>query len=841
MPGAGSLGPRGLTAAFRDKYELVAELGKGGMGEVYRGLDRGLDRPVAIKFLLSADAESRARFAREARTLARVHHANVTIVFEVGDDDGVPFLVSELVTGEALSAYLARAGRLPEADVARLGAGVARGLAAVHAIGVIHRDLKPANVLLTPEGLPKICDFGLARSAHDDAVTRSGTITGTPEYLAPELLHDAAAGPACDTYALGCMLYEMLAGSVPFPMRVDGVTRPLLDVLNAHARQPPPPLTPAPSAEMLSLVLACLAKVPAERPTAAEAAARLEAFAPRAGVARTGRATGRARVASAPARTQLPVTPPRGSGAAVIALAACVTMAVLGTGAWLTMRHSKPQIVTSTPNAPEPTTPMSAAPGDVTAIDASDPASALPRLLHRLGIDPRRLAPGDAAVARGLPRAILDSIRARVAALDDRPDQPLPLKADVAPLALMLARGLKDTELALAAVARLLAGPPRPDEALLLELVARHAENGSERLAALLLAAKLPAEVAHLLPASRVLAMKAHGELAAGRRDAAAAIVTEALQRYPRSVLLAELTLLVGGTLAHHNRWIWDMGGAEMEYVPPGSFAMGEDSTAQKYADSRPRHQVWLSGYFIDRYETSIEAYRPFHEWVHRTRDHRRCGDSPCRALDHPMGEDVAGSVTLRPDGIGLAPDSTFADADQQFDRGRNPELPVSGVNWFDSDAFARWTGRALPTEAQWERAARGTDGRRYPWGGETPVAHQHANFAAEERELDPVGMHEKGASPCGCFNMAGNVEEWCRDWYDEDGYATHVGAGAVDPTGPAKGTERVRRGGQSTDSMSSLVVYDRSHSAPGRAQYRGWGFRTVYAMTAAAPVTRPR
>lgn len=829
------MGPRGLTDAFKAKYELVQELGHGGMGTVYRGRDLRLERDVAIKFLISEDAESRARFAREAKTLARVQHANVTMVFEVGDDGGVPYLVSELVDGESLAAFLGRAGKLSEGDAARLGAAVARGLAAVHAIGVIHRDLKPANVLMARDGTPKICDFGLARSEQDDAVTRTGMIAGTPEYLAPELIRGGRAGAPCDIYALGCLLHEMLSGAVPFAARdASGVTRPLLDLLNAHAHEEPPGLPQSVSQATAKLVMACLAKDPAARPSAEQVCEQLGGVAPalRSGVSsRANRSSGRIRVASAPARTVIAVAaPPAGTDPRMIAVA-CVTALALGAGAWFMMRK---------PAVPPPVAPVASASATPAppSIDTSDPAHALATLELRLKMNPRVLSAPDAAVAQALPAPLFKPARERVRAMDNVRTQPIPPAiADQVALALLLVRP-DDRQLALEAVARLLATAPRRDERLLLEMVARHAADGPARLAKLLSGVKLAREVAPLLPESRIVAMQARAELLAGRRDEALKIVTGA--NFEDSVLLAELKLELGLPIVPGARFRWDAGGQEMVYVPPGPFWMGDGPEGAK-SDHAPRHQVRLSGYFIDRYETTIGEYLPFYEWVKRTRDHRRCGDGPCAgrtgdALGHPAGTDL---TEMREIAEGKA--GAISDVLGQFHGHIKDRHPVTGVDWFDSAAYAAWTGRQLPTEAQWEKAARGPDGRPFPWGKDVPIDGFHAQFDRKERDLSRVDKRSNGQSPYGCYDMSGNAEEWVNDWYHERAYDAHQADGAIDPVGPVAGTDRVKRGGSNTGDTKQMLTYHRADGPPWKTKHNAWGFRCAYSVAAGAPVTARR
>ena len=208
-------------------YRILAKIGAGGMGEVYRAQDEQLDRDVAVKVLpsgmLVADA-SRKQFRIEALALAKLNHPNIETIFEFSSQDGVDFLVIELIPGQPLSLKL-KDGPLPQQEVVRLASQLAEGLAAAHEQDVIHRDLKPGNLFVTPDGRLKILDFGLAKLLHPklaNDVTRSvsledGTVSGTVPYMSPEQLRGESADARSDIYAAGAVLYEMATGQRPFP------------------------------------------------------------------------------------------------------------------------------------------------------------------------------------------------------------------------------------------------------------------------------------------------------------------------------------------------------------------------------------------------------------------------------------------------------------------------------------------------------------------------------------------------------------------------------------------------------------------------------------------------
>lgn len=262
-----------------DRYELEELVGSGGMSDVFRARDNQLDRRVAIKILherYAGDPEYLARFRTEARSVARLSHPNIVTVIDRGDDDGRQYIVFEHVDGENLKELVQRSGRLPVRRAIELALQVADGLAFAHQEGLVHRDVKPQNVLLSREGEVKVTDFGIARSLEvEHGVTQTGTVLGTGEYLAPEQASGKPISPATDVYSLGVVLWEMLAGEVPF----DGEN--FVAVALRHVNEPVPSLRgirPDVSPRLAAAVERSLAKDPAHRfPSMAALARELRA------------------------------------------------------------------------------------------------------------------------------------------------------------------------------------------------------------------------------------------------------------------------------------------------------------------------------------------------------------------------------------------------------------------------------------------------------------------------------------------------------------------------------------------------------------------------------------
>src|SRR5262247_2994133 len=258
-------------------YEVLAALGAGGMGEVYRARDTRLGREVALKVISDGaiDSERLQRFEQEARLAGSLNHPNLVVVHDVGSEGGAPFLVTELLEGESLRHRLSR-GRLPLRTALELGVQLAEGLAAAHARGIVHRDVKPENVFLTSGGRAKLLDFGIAKLTAPRAIegtrnlldttltpeglgTRPGAVLGTPGYMSPEQVRGDPVDARTDIFSLGSVLYEMLAGVPAFP------AKSFIESGHAILESEPPPLPESVPPSVDVLVRRCLEKEPARR------------------------------------------------------------------------------------------------------------------------------------------------------------------------------------------------------------------------------------------------------------------------------------------------------------------------------------------------------------------------------------------------------------------------------------------------------------------------------------------------------------------------------------------------------------------------------------------------
>lgn len=318
-------------------YRVLEVLGVGGMGIVFRAEDPRLKRLVALKAMktsIAASPSARERFLREAQATAAIEHDNIVTIHQVGEDGGVPFIAMQFLRGESLQTRLRREGPLEQREVVRIGREMVAGLVAAHARGLIHRDIKPDNIWLDGvSGRVKILDFGLARLTGDDAgLTQSGTVVGTPRYMAPEQALGEPVDSRCDLFSLGCVLYHLATGRAPFGG--GNVTATLLAVVHDHP-QAIETLCPGIDADLACLISRLLAKDRAARPqTAAEAAGALASIVAKSntGLAESERPNAATEQPPSPARPAARLLRPFPVGMATAAVAIGLLIVLWATG-----------------------------------------------------------------------------------------------------------------------------------------------------------------------------------------------------------------------------------------------------------------------------------------------------------------------------------------------------------------------------------------------------------------------------------------------------------------------------------------------------------------------------
>jgi tetratricopeptide (TPR) repeat protein len=254
-----------VGSEFAGRYQIVEDLGKGGMGRVYKALDREIGERVALKILkpeIAGDEQTIARFRNELKTARQISHKNVCRMYHLGREQGTPYITMEYVSGEDLKSTVTRVGQLSVGKTISIISQVCEGLAEAHRLGVVHRDLKPQNIMIDRAGNAKIMDFGIARSVKGKGITEAGVMIGTPEYMSPEQVDGQEADKRADIYALGIILFELLTGRVPF----EGDT-PFSVAYKQKNETPPSALkiNPQVPEDLEVLILKCLEKDKAKR------------------------------------------------------------------------------------------------------------------------------------------------------------------------------------------------------------------------------------------------------------------------------------------------------------------------------------------------------------------------------------------------------------------------------------------------------------------------------------------------------------------------------------------------------------------------------------------------
>lgn len=265
--------PPVLAGKSIDVYRIEVCLGEGATGVVHQAVRESDGTTVALKLLrpeLAGNAAFRARFRREARAASEIRHPHLVALLDSGEWEGVPYLVVEYVSGGSLDTAIRDRGPLPPSETAAIVTDIAEGLSALHGVGLVHRDVKPSNIMLGEQGAA-LTDYGLAKGYAYTVLTEPGTVLGTIDYLAPELIRGEAATPASDLYALGCAAFECLVGVPPF------ARSSIFETLTAHLEDEPAgtPNVADEYADAYLVIRMALAKDPANRPSAATGFAQL--------------------------------------------------------------------------------------------------------------------------------------------------------------------------------------------------------------------------------------------------------------------------------------------------------------------------------------------------------------------------------------------------------------------------------------------------------------------------------------------------------------------------------------------------------------------------------------
>ena len=676
---------RDLTNQSLGKYQLIERLGRGGMAEVFKAFQPGVERFVAVKLLhahLAQSDEYVKRFQREARAIGQLQHPNIVQVIDFDTAHEVYYMVMEYVSGETLRQYLEQKGVLAYEKALAICEKLADALAYAHEQGMIHRDIKPTNIMSKRSdfGHPILMDFGIAHLMTDVGLTASGEMLGTPSYMSPEAVAGQGVDVRTDIYSLGAVLYEMVTGRAPFvadtPMGVilKQVQEPL---------QPPRQIRPDMPEPIQQLLLKALAKEPNARYQSAggfltaiqQARQRLEQI-------------GQAQPPSVADETML-VEPSIVLGGH--------TEVAQGVPAFTTIPQSTLAVQ------------------DDIATETPPPISPAPTPSPKSGI-------------AGLPAWAW---------------------AGIGGFGLLLCLGL-----VLGLVVPALFGDDDPTPVVEATITLSPAPIDTVP----------PTDTAEVPPTETVEIVNP----------------TETVD----IVETVDLELVAGSSRTMQTDNMTQL------FVPSGEFLMGADADdLLAQPEERPQHLVSLPAFWIDQLEISHAQYARF------------LNESGV-SIDNCAGEQCLMSKNERPDGHIFFTNGAYT-SETGF-----ANHPVTHVSWYGAQAYCEWAGRRLPTEAEWEMAARGADGRIYPWGNmfsadalnycdqscDSPYSDVTGNDGYAQTA--PAGSYVAGASPFGALDMAGNVWEWVADWYSEDYYASSP---TTNPTGPADGgtdDSKVLRGG---------------------------------------------
>ncbi len=763
---------------LNEKYEIKKLLGAGGMGKVYRARQVDLGRDVALKIPSQQVLESpevMARFIREAKTVARMTHDNIVQVYEYFHEDDLAFIAMEFVEGQDLKAFVnAPPDDITLRDICTILEGACEGLDHAHEYGIVHRDIKPHNIMVArlPRGKwrVKVMDFGIA---HIDAaaqmtemeggqLTQTGQALGTPSYMAPEQIRGTGVSHLSDLYSFGCVIYYVLTRQTVFSG--SGLT-----VAVAHLNEMPPSIRtqlPGLPESVDQVILRCLEKDPAKRyQTAADLGHALhESLTP---IFDQPMGTIWQQSLQAPDATIPIVKAPQTGQVSGSQLQEVQTKG--------TIDHSG---FTGVGDTTKKTAPDGGAPPPAN-VDATIPGKPLEEDIKpqkKAGFVPIVAGVGVLALVLGVGAVVFLKSRG-----DSTPPDPArtasPTPAEAAPT------GTPEVS-----------PTPEPTEVAVVRPTITPRETPAAELT--------PTPAPTPTPDSRIRTLQAHMNIAMEVRQAVPEMYRQwraimELHRRESDSEFKETALSRADEVANRIVTL-----PEMTELSSDSFTMGNRNGNQ---DEQNEHAVRVAEFAIGTYEVTALEFATF------------------------LNSESALATLFEPD------DDTNVIFDEDVGRfvpRENRELhPANGVTWYAAEEYTKWlTGKTgkfyrLPTEAEWERAARGTGGLTYPTGHRPPISAE-AHFSARETVPVNEGGEGYGAS---LWNIGGNVAEWCADWYDSGVYSE---ANRNDPTGPTDDEARRRtlkrkvlRGGGFLSSAEDLSLTRRDREEPD-AQEPDIGFR---------------
>jgi formylglycine-generating enzyme required for sulfatase activity/tRNA A-37 threonylcarbamoyl transferase component Bud32 len=742
-----------------DKYQILGELGHGGFATVYRAGDKRMGREVALKVIDSRLAQEPAfieRFRQEALTAANLRHPNIVPVYDFGEAGGILFLAMALIgQGRTLRDLLSEVAPLPVEQTLPLLAQVAEALDYLHGQGLVHRDVKPANVLLEGEGdklRAILTDFGLVRSLVSSAeITPAGDVVGTPAYLAPEQVNPQQWGevtPLTDVYTLGVVAYETLSGRTPFGGE-------LAAVLHAHVDQlPPSPLEWAPElgGDLAQVLLKALAKPPAERyPSAGALVGALQQVAAEREQRQAGQvALDRLLAEAQAARERHDWVAVQGYCAEIVKIDSMHSTMIDLMGeaaAGLKQAGAEEAARRKRQERYEAGEQALAAGQWQAALDAFEEVAAgnpdfrevqarLAQARDELG----RAQAYDEAIAYAEAERWPEACRAWLRVLSGRPDYRA---GEAATRLLAAVEGLLGHLDTLQTVLQ--------QEQHELKVLKKTFQQAQRDL-------KQKNEALALFDAQATAVEKSDWP---GAVQAGEALIKAAPDLTQPATWLARARQELAtagrrrGASASGNTRVRKKDDKQMACVPAGEFLYGDN-----------KQQISMAKFWIDKTPVTNAEFARFVEATgYRTTAEEEGSGYTWTGKEW---EETEGANWQHPGG-------------PQTDIQGKMNHPVVLVSWHDAKAYATWAGKRLPSEKEWEKASRGTDGRKYPWGDQEPT-REVCNFGGNEGGTTLVGSYSsQGDSPYGCTDMSGNVWEWTSSDYDKNSKVLR-GGGWISP-----------------------------------------------------------
>ncbi len=792
-----------VKIALAESFTIIETIGRGGMATVYKANQRNLNRLVALKVVhpnLIHDIEFLNRFHREAQLAASLNHPNIVKIYDVGAINGIHFISMEYLEGEDLQTHIKRLGKLSVDETINIIAPIAESLNYAHQMGLVHRDVKSANIIITKDNRAVLTDFGIAHASSATKLTVAGTVIGTPEYMSPEQAEGKDIDGRSDIFSLGIVLFECLTGLVPFkgdnPLTtIHGIIYEETPSIRRFDAKIP--------SWMADIVSKTLEKIPDNRmPSGHVLSIYLQKKKTPSG------SFTRDLIKSAGSGPHPIIKPARQKKNNTLIILISFFALIIIVASFIYFRQTRShlqtqevQSVSSQVSSEANTIQMAEinqllenadgmyrkgdyekailAFNEVLIKDPSNRQATLKiseiRTIIAKTEELKKLTEsGDKYLEQGNYKSAQAEFQKIIKIDPDNEHAKSTLEIIDAELQ-TVARGQRESNfLKYSAKGDSLYRLEKYTDAKRWFEMALRLKPGTREITDKL--DLVNTGLAMEDDAFENLIKKAEAALADGRLQAAKDILSEAISLRPGDqTLQMKIDSLSKIIQERMNRDI----NSDMVPVQGGTFMMGSSIITSD--DQSPEHQVTLSGFYIDKYEVSVKQYRIFCENTGRT--------------------------------MPAQPAWGWIDTH-----------PVVNVSRADAIAFARWAGKRLPTEAEWEYAALGGNtsaGQVFKYSGSN-TAKDYANFSSSLiNKTQPVTANKPNG--LGIFNMSGNVWELCSDFYDADYYKQKV---SNNPAGPSSGSSYVIRGGAFNSDTREIMVKYRAHT-DGRPA-NNIGFRCV-------------